>query len=70
MTRFKSNATPACPPESDGLSSGWVTGHQPRSLGEINPKPFLPALVAAGQFGTGGAEVLLEVALVNFTAVA
>ena len=34
---------------------------QPRRLGEIDPEPIAFALIAAGHFGAGVAEVLLHV---------
>ena len=42
-----------------------MAGLQPRRLGEIDPEPVAPTLVAAGHFGGGVAELLLDPALVD-----
>jgi hypothetical protein len=46
-----------------GLMRGIL---QPRGLCEVYPKPVASALVFAGHFGGGMAELLLYVALVDF----
>lgn len=41
---------------------------EPRGLGQIDPEPVPSALVAAGHFGGGVAELFLDVAFIDFGA--
>ena len=57
-------ATTGANPAGQGAQS-FSLRSESRRLGEIDPEPVAAALVAAGHFGRGVAELLLDVALVD-----